>query len=124
MLPIRGIGWGFCRALPAIPARTGVPKDTAVRRFFSALGWFGKRGPNGADRRGSPRYPVVENQGQLAWREGEQVRYCFVRVLNISQGGVEVRAEQSPGLNEQVWLRLAAPSATEWVEGQVIRITK
>lgn len=95
-----------------------------MKRFFRSLGWFKGRESTGADRRGSPRYPVVENRGQLAWMEGEQVRMCAVRVLNISQGGAEIIAEGSPGLNRRAWLRLAAPSETEWVEGRVTRIKK
>lgn len=99
-------------------------QGTAVKLFLSALGWFRGRAPDGADRRVAPRYPVVENRGQLAWNDKGQDRYCFVRVLNISQGGAEVVAEQVPVLGGPVWLRLASPSETGWVEGRVVRVKR
>jgi hypothetical protein len=81
-------------------------------------------GGHRSDRRISPRYSAVKNRAFLSWRLGAGSSESPARVINISSSGALVFADKRPGRGQSVWLRLAAPVATEWVEATIVRITK
>jgi hypothetical protein len=78
-----------------------------------------------SNRRDSARYQSIENHTWLACRVEGQETQVPARIQDISQSGVSVAIAQQPGLatGEPAWLRLEAPSPTDWVETTVVGIT-
>jgi hypothetical protein len=85
------------------------------------LDWLlGSSGPR-RDRRRAPRYPAVPNTAFLAWLEGERTRVCTARLLNISNVGASVLADDIPAEWVPAWMRLEEPTPTGWVKVKVAR---
>jgi len=68
------------------------------------------------------RYPAVENDARLGWWLGTDFHEVAARLEDISQGGVSMLSEETPPTDE-VYVRLASPSATEWAMMCVCRTT-
>jgi hypothetical protein len=72
------------------------------------------------DSRKTYRYPAVGSDARLGWWVGADFREVSARVEDISQGGVLIVSEEVPPPTK-VYLRLARPTATDWVLIQVLR---
>src|SRR5579871_6023635 len=76
------------------------------------------------NRRQFERYTTAEDQAWLGWWEGRIYRKSPATLLNISQGGVKVIAEVPPPRRSTVWICLDGPRRTEWVEAEVLQVTR
>ena len=90
-----------------------------------------------SDRRVSPRYPVVQNRAVLAWgtvpetdtkseaaREKWEQPVCPARILNISNTGALVLTGTRFKPKQFLWLRLADPVPTQWIDASVVGVIR
>lgn len=76
---------------------------------------------NVAERRATPREPVVENRVCVEWWAGNGIRRTEGRMLNISSGGALIVTDDPPPLGQPVWFHVEAPARTDDVGAQVVR---
>ena len=74
------------------------------------------------DRRSHERMPAAANTANLEWWQGGSYRSSAARLVDISEGGAMLVAEQIPSLSQDLWLRLEGPVETHWIGGQVVRV--
>ena len=75
-----------------------------------------------AERRTHPRLPAAANTAHLEWWQGGAYRSSVARLVDISEGGAMLIAEQRPHVSQGLWLRLRGPVETPWIGGQVVRV--
>jgi hypothetical protein len=73
------------------------------------------------NRRESDRQSVVVNRARLEWWEKDAAYESPATLVNISQGGALLIAENPPPVDQQVWLRFEEPTTTDWVKARVVR---
>jgi hypothetical protein len=76
-----------------------------------------------ADRRQSPRSPVVESRAWLGWW-ATSCRFTSVPacLVDISQGGAKLVLTGPPPAQPIVWLCLGTPGPTECVQAKVLAV--
>lgn len=111
------LSWYEPIASPAVivPAPKGEPKlsfaeETIYSRVMS-------RWPGGCNGTPASRAGVALARDPMPSVEASR-KSCVsgARLLDISQTGVQVLSEAVPPADQRIWLRLARPHATDWVE--------
>jgi hypothetical protein len=74
-----------------------------------------------ADQRSGERLPAVRNRTRLEWWTKQKPHETSARLVNISEGGALLVAEEAPPLKQDVWLRLEEPTPTDWIKATVLR---
>ena len=74
------------------------------------------------DRRSSPRFAPVNSAASIAWGAGRPPFQTLpARMIDISEGGVQLRASSLPPGLSRVWVRLDA-LPWEWVGATVLSV--
>lgn len=76
------------------------------------------------ERRGAPRFPAVDNTAELGWYANEELNTTAAQLMDVSQNGLLVLADDAPNGEGAVLVRLLQPVATEWVEANLVEATR
>jgi hypothetical protein len=76
------------------------------------------------NRRETERFGPADDQAWLGWWEGRIYRKSPATLINISQGGVKLIAVTAPPRRSTTWICLEGMHQTEWVEGQVLEVSR
>jgi hypothetical protein len=71
--------------------------------------------------RKSLRHAALENRARLEWCQGGEVIDSSARLINVSEGGILLDAENSPPPGQTAWCRLEEPTPTDWIKVKVVR---
>ncbi|WP_076343806.1 PilZ domain-containing protein [Paludisphaera borealis] len=84
----------------------------------------GSQGPHvSLERRASPRLPAVDERIWAGWWvDDDEFTTTAARLENISRGGAKVRTTVAPDVSQDVWIRLADPSCSDFVQATVLEV--
>ena len=76
------------------------------------------------ERRGAPRYPAVDNTAELGWYSNGELCTTAAQLMDVSQSGLLVLADDAPQGDNSVLVRLLQPVSSVWVEAQLIEAVR
>jgi hypothetical protein len=75
------------------------------------------------ERRASPRLPAVDDRIWAGWwLNDDEFTTTAARVENISRGGAKIRTTIEPEVAQDLWIRMANPLCTEFVQAMVLEV--
>lgn len=72
------------------------------------------------ERRLVPRFVTLEYRSWLGWRQGTTMIATAARLLDISQAGIAVEAEDLPPTGVDIWFCLSPGEDRDCVAGEVV----